>query len=79
MPTPILICAGIAALLLIFILALIASRLSVIAEKLNVIHITLVWFRAKMKLNELETKPVKKREYWRDQNGFKHWRKKDDA
>ena len=79
MSTPILICAGIAALFLIFALAKIASRLGVIAEYMINIHADLMWFRAKIKLKDLEkgTNPGKQREYWRDQNGFKHWRQKD--
>ena len=81
MSTTILICAGISVLLLIFALAQIAYRLGIIAEYMINIHADLMWFRAKIKLRELEkgTKPSKQREYWRDQNGFKHWRKKKDA
>lgn len=81
MSTPILICAGITALLLIIILAVITYCLGVIAEYMINIHADLMWFRAKIELRELEkgTKPSKQREYWRDQNGFRHWRKKKDA
>ena len=77
MPLAFYICAGITALFLIFALAKIASRLGVIAEYMINIHADLMWFRAKIKLRELEkgTKPGKQREYWRDQNGFRHWRK----
>ena len=74
------ICAGITALLLIFELAVIAYRLGVIEDYTIIIHADLMRFRAKMELREeLEkgAKPSKQREYWRDQNGFKHWRKKD--
>ena len=79
MPLAFYICAGITALLLIFILALIAYRLGVIADYTIIIHTDLMRFRAKMELRDLEkgTKPGKQREYWRDQNGFRHWRKKD--
>ena len=79
MSTPILICAGISVLLLLIILAVIAYRLCVIADYTINIHADLMWLRAKIKLRELEkgTKPGKQREYCRDQNGFKHWRKKD--
>ena len=76
MSTPILICAGISALLLIFALAQISSRLYSIHIDLCHIHEDLVRFYAK---GQLERKPVKQREYWRDQNGFRHWRKKTDA
>ena len=79
MPLAFYICAGIIALLLLIILAVIAYRLCVIADYAINIHADLMWFRAKIKLRELEkgSKPGKQREYWRDQNGFKHWRKKD--
>ena len=78
MSTPILICAGITALLLIFELAVIAYRLGVIADYAINIHADLMRFRAKIELREeLEkgAKPSKQREYWRDQNGLRHWRK----
>lgn len=80
MPLAFYICAGITALLLIFELAVIAYRLGVIEDYTIIIHADLMRFRAKMELREeLEkgAKPSKQREYWRDQNGFKHWRKKD--
>ena len=80
MPLAFYICAGITALLLIFELAVIAYRLGVIADYTIIIHADLMRFRAKIELREeLEKgdKPGKQREYWRDQNGFKHWRKKD--
>ena len=73
MSTPILICAGISAVLLIFALANISSHLYSIHIDLCHIHDDLVRFYAKGQ----ERKPGKQREYWRDQNGFKHWRKKD--
>ena len=78
MPLAFYICAGITALLLIFILVVIAYRLGVIADyTFDIIHADLMWLREKIELRDLEkgTKPAKQREYWRDQNGFKHWRK----
>ena len=75
MSTPILICACIIALLLIFELSRIVTALGNIRETLDIIHRDLVMlFEIKRKNN-----PSKQREYWRDQNGFRHWRKKDDA
>ena len=73
MSTPILICACITALLLIFELLLIVAALSNIRVTLDNIHRDLVM------LFEIDRKnnPYKQREYWRDQNGFRHWRKKD--
>ena len=68
-------------MLLIFELTVIAYRLGVIADyMIDILHADLMWFRAKIELREeLEkgAKPSKQREYWRDQNGFRHWRKKD--
>lgn len=73
MPTPILIFAGIATLLLIFELSRIVTALSNIRVTLDIIHRDLVMlFEIKRKTN-----PPKQREYWRDQNGFKHLRRKD--
>ena len=73
MQTPILICAAISVLLLIFELVQIVAVLGNIRETLDIIHRDLVMlFEIKRKNN-----PPKQREYWRDQNGFKHWRKKD--
>ena len=74
MSTAILICAGISVLLLlIFELVQIVAALSNIRETLDIIHRDLVMlFEIKRKNN-----PPKQREYWRDQNGFRHWRKKD--
>lgn len=74
MPLAFYICAGIAAVLLIFVLANISSHLYDIHIDLCHIHDDLVRFYVK---GQKERKPVKQREYWRDQNGFKHWRKKD--
>ena len=72
MSTVILICAGISVLLLIFELVQIVAALSNIRETLDIIHRDLC-----SDANVLKNKPPKQREYWRDQNGFRHWRKKD--
>ena len=73
MQTTILICAGISVLLLIFELVQIVAALGNIRETLDIIHRDLVMlFEIKRKNN-----PPKQREYWRDQNGFRHWSKKD--
>ena len=73
MSTPILIFAGIIVLILIFELVQIVAALSNIRETLDIIHRDLAMlFEIKRKNN-----PPKQREYWRDQNGFRHWRKKD--
>lgn len=75
MSTAILICSVISVLLLIFELVQIVAALSNIRETLDIIHRDLVMlFEIKCKNN-----PPKQREYWRDQNGFRHWRKKKDA
>jgi len=74
MPMAFYICAGIAALLLVFELLQILSHLYDIHCDLYHIHEDLVRFYSRV---QIESKPAKKREYWRDQNGFKHWRKKD--
>ena len=74
MPLALYICAAITALFLIFALAKIASRLYDIHIDLCHIHEDLVRFYAR---GQLERKTGKQREYWRDQNGFKHWRKKN--
>ena len=80
LPTPILscacitaFCACITALLLIFELSRIVTALGNIRVTLDIIHRDLVM------LSEIKRKnnPPKQREYWRDQNGFRHWRKKD--
>ena len=73
MPTPILICACITALLLIFELSRIVTALGNIRETLDIIHRDLVML---FDTNRKNNTP-KQREYWRDQNGFKHWRQKD--
>ena len=72
MSTAILICAGISVLMLIFELVQIVAALSNIRETLDIIHRDLC-----SDANVLKNKPGKQREYWRDQNGFRHWRKKD--
>lgn len=75
MSTAILICAGISVLLLIFELVQIVAALGNIRETLDIINRNLViLLEIKRKIN-----PPKQREYWRDQNGFRHWRKKKDA
>ena len=70
MSTAILICAGISVLMLIFELVQIVAALGNIRETLDIIHRDLVEINRK-------NNPRKQREYWRDQNGFRHWRKKD--
>ena len=73
MPTAILICACITALLLIFELSRIVTAFGNIRVTLDIIHRDLVMlFEIKSKNN-----PSRQREYWSDQNGFRHWRKKD--
>ena len=73
MTTPILIFACITALLLIFELSRIVTALGNIRVTLDIIHRDLAMlFEIKRKNN-----PPKQREYWRDQNGFRHWRKTD--
>lgn len=73
MSTAILICAGISVLLLIFELVQIVASLGNIRETLDIIHRDLVML---FEINR-KNKPPKQRECWRDQNGFRHWRKKD--
>ena len=80
LPTPILscacitaFCACITALLLIFELSRIVTAIGNIRVTLDIIHRDLVM------LFERKNNPPKQREYWRDQNGFRHWRKKKDA
>ena len=88
MPLAFYICAGITALLLIFELAQIVAALGNIRETLDIIHRDLcrtneylAQFHVKETLvqffSKTANKPGKQREYWRDQNGFRHWRKKD--
>ena len=73
MSTAILIFTGISVLILIFELVQIVAALSNIRETLDIIHRDLVML---FEINR-KNKPPKQREYWRDQNGFRHWRKKD--
>lgn len=73
MTTAILICAGISVLLLIFELVQIVAALVNIRVTLDIIHRDLVMLFEIKKKNT----PPKQREYWRDQNGFRHWRKTD--
>lgn len=91
MSTTILILAGITVLLIMFALAQIVSRLPQITSRLQQNHLDLLsryyMVRNELRLiNEKldgdgntgaqpEKKPEKQRIYWRDQNGFKHWRK----
>lgn len=72
MSTAILICASISVLLLIFELVQIVAAIGNISETLDSIHRDLC-----SDANVLKNNPPKQREYWRDQNGFRHWRKKD--
>ena len=72
------ICAGITALLLIFELTVITYRLGVIADYTIIIHADLMKIELREEL-EKGAKPSKQREYWRDQNGFRHWRKTNNA
>ena len=72
------ICAGITALLLIFELTVITYRLGVIADYTIIIHADLMKLELREEL-EKGAKPSKQREYWRDQNGFRHWRKTNNA
>ena len=78
MPLALYICAGITALLLIFEMAQIVAALGNIRETLDIIHRDLVPKENPVLLFN-KSKPVKQREYWRDQNGFKHWRKTNNA
>lgn len=73
MSTAILIFACIAALLLLFELSRIVIALVNIRITLDIITRNLAM------LIEIKRKnnPHKQREYWRDQNGVRHWRKKD--
>lgn len=80
LPTPILscacitaFCACITALLLIFELSRIVTALGNIRETLDIIHRDL----AMLIEIKRKTKPPKQCEYWRGQNGFRHWRKTD--
>ena len=78
MPLAFYICGGITALLLIFELTVITYRLGVIADYTIIIHADLMKIELREEL-EKGAKPSKQREYWRDQNGFRHWRKTNNA
>ena len=78
MPLALYICAGITALLLIFEMAQIVAALGNIRETLDIIHRDLGPKENPVLLFN-KSKPGKQREYWRDQNGFKHWRKTNNA
>lgn len=73
MSTATLICAFITAFLLIFEISRIVTALDNIRVTLDIINRNLAM------LIEIKRKnnPPKQREYWRDQNGFRHWRKTD--
>lgn len=73
MSTPILICACIIALLLIFELSRIVTALVNIRITLDIITRNLAMLIETKRKNN----PPKQREYWSDQNGFRHWRNKD--
>jgi len=92
MTTVILICSGIFALLLIFELAQIVAALGNIRETLDIIHRDLCRIHDDLmllfgnrKVDKMGDNPIvlfnekqpKKREYWRDENGQRHWRKTD--
>jgi hypothetical protein len=93
MLTTVLILAGIAVLLLMVALARIASLLCDLRLDLRQKHLNLVscYYDLRKDLRNIhesldgdgntgaqaEKKLEKQREYWRDQNGFMHWRKKD--
>lgn len=71
---------GLAVLLIIIVLSRIVAVLRDIGETLDIIHRDLCRIHDDLVLLfEKKNKPGKQREYWRDQNGFKHWRKKKDA
>lgn len=68
MPLAFYICAGLTALLLIVVLSQIVAALGNIRETLDIIH-------RDLSIHDAKNKPGKQREYWHDQNGFRHWRK----
>ena len=76
MPLPIYI--GLAVLLIIIVLSRIVAVLRDIRETLDIIHRDLVPKENPVLLFN-KNKPGKQREYWRDQNGFRHWRKTNNA
>ena len=60
-------------------LFLIASRLRDIDTDLRNIRNDLVPKENPVLLFNNKNEPAKQREYWRDQNGFRHWRKTNNA
>lgn len=70
---------GFAVLLIIIVLSRIVAVLRDIRETLDIIHRDLVPKENPVLLFNNKNKPAKQREYWRDQNGFKHWRKTNNA
>ena len=71
---------GLAVLLIIIVLSRIVAVLRDIRETLDIIHRDLCRIHDDLVLLfGKKNKPGKQREYWRDQNGFKHWRKTNNA
>ena len=70
---------GLAVLLIFIVLSRIVAVLRDIRETLDIIHKDHCFIHDTLVLLWKKDKPAKQREYWRDQNGFKHWRKKKDA
>ena len=71
---------GLSVLLIIIVLSRIVAVLRDIRETLDIIHRDLCRIHDDLVLLfGKKNKPGKQREYWRDQNGFKHWRKTNNA
>ena len=71
---------GLAVLLIIIVLSRIVAVLRDIRETLDIIHRDLCRIHDDLVLLfGKKNKPGKQREYWRDQNGFRHWRKTNNA
>ena len=71
---------GLAVLLIIIVLSRIVAVLRDIRETLDIIHRDFCRIHDDLVLLfGKKNKPGKQREYWRDQNGFKHWRKTNNA
>lgn len=70
---------GLAVLLIIIVLSRIVAVLRDIRETLDIIHRDLCRIHDDLVLLFGKNKPYKQREYWRDQNGFRHWRKTNNA
>lgn len=69
-------------IIIIFVLARIATRLYDIHKDLCHINEYLAEFHVKetlVRFFKKEKKPTKKREYWSDENGNRRWRKRQDA